>query len=114
MKSRVINTKHFEESPNGYIGYTSKLKPSLFYGNKDIEGYLYVQNFDTNKMSKWILSEEKMNDGKIVYWIYVPDNKSLKNFPELENKKLIVHFDSRAIKNMARKKYNRITQERKS
>ena len=41
MKSRVINSKHFHKHFIGdipvYVGYTSELKPSLFYGNTEKE-----------------------------------------------------------------------------
>ena len=39
MKSRVINSRNFDFNFQDklFTGYTSKLKPSLFYGNKKIE-----------------------------------------------------------------------------
>ena len=111
MKSRVINTKHFEQQNNQYIGYTSKLKPSLFYGNKEIEGYLFVQDFETNKMSKWLLTDEKLDGKKIIWWCYQPCEKDIKKNPSLHGKKLVIYFDSRKIKELAYRKYKRISSE---
>ena len=96
MKSRVINTKNFEWNKENkqFIGYTSKLKPSLFYGNKEREGYIWLQSQWTNKMSKWILQNETMKDNQIEKWEFVPDNKFVEKFPNLKDYILIVNFDS--------------------
>ena len=113
MKSRVINTKHFDchEHNKQYVGYTSKLKPALFYGNKELEGYLWVQNFYSNKMAKWNLIKEEKDEEKILRWYYAPDEKFISKFPQLEGWILVIHFDSRKIKELAYNKYKRISEE---
>jgi len=113
MKSRVINTKHFDciENEKTYIGYTSKLKPSLFFGNKPLEGYLWVQDFTSNKMSKWELIREEKDEEKILRWTYAPNERFIAKFPQIEGWKLIVHFDSRKIKELAFNKYKKISEE---
>lgn len=106
MKSRVINTKHLTYEEYGYLGLTSNLKPSLFYGYPVREGEVYLQDKDTNKMSHWVLNEEtihKDENGTLI-WIYKPDKKSIAKFPELEGKIFHVVFDqvnTRKWKNQA-------------
>lgn len=92
MKSRVINTKWLIEDREGYVGYCSKLKPSLFYGNPDIEGYVFLQDKHTNKMAKFVLDEIKGQE-KGMIWIYKPTQKFIYKFPHLEGKTLTIHFD---------------------
>ncbi len=93
MKSRVINTKHLIKTPDGdYQGLTSKLKPSLFYGNPETEGIVWLQDQASNKMSKWNLTNQKQVDGKIV-WVYTVDKKYVSKFPTLEGKTFTVTFD---------------------
>lgn len=113
MKSRVINSRNFDFNFQDrlFTGYTSKLKPSLFYGNKKIEGYIWLQSQWTNKMSKWQLDKEEKEDNKILSWTYIPCDKTIERFPKLEGYKLVVNFDSREIKKMAYKKYRRISEE---
>ena len=56
MKSRIINTKHLAIKGNTLIGYTSELKPSLFYFDRPEEARreLYIQFMDReNKMVKF-------------------------------------------------------------
>ena len=56
MKSRIINTKHLVIKGNVLIGYTSELKPSLFYFDRPEEARreLYIQFMDReNKMVKF-------------------------------------------------------------
>lgn len=56
MKSRIINTKHLAIKGNVLIGYTSELKPSLFYFDRPEEARreLYIQFMDReNKMVKF-------------------------------------------------------------
>ena len=95
MKSRVINTKHLTYEEYGYLGLTSNLKPSLFYGYPVREGEVYLQDKDTNKMSHWVLDEEIIHkdENGILIWIYKPDKKSIAKFPELEGKIFRVVFD---------------------
>ena len=93
MKSRVINTKHLIKTPDGhYQGLTSELKPSLFYGNPEFEGIVWLQDQVTNKMSKWSLTDKKQVDGKIV-WTYTVDKKYVSKSPNLEGKTFMVTFD---------------------
>jgi len=96
MKSRVINTKNFtwDKEHKQFIGYTSKLKPSLFYGNKEKEGYIWLQSQWTNKMSKWSLKNETKKNNQIDKWIFVPEDKYLEKFPNLKDYTLVVNFDS--------------------
>ena len=56
MKSRIMNTKHLVIKGNVLIGYTSELKPSLFYFDRPEEARreLYIQFMDReNKMVKF-------------------------------------------------------------
>lgn len=103
MKSRVINTKHLIESSEGYLGYTSKLKPSLFYGNPDLEGVAWLQDRHTNKMSYWKLLKDEEIDG-LRTWIYVPTEKFVKKFPNLKGKTFTVKFDLVQETRFAKKK----------
>ena len=92
MKSRVINSKHMIEHKNGYTGYTSRLKPSLFYGNPQEENVIWLQDSHTNKMAKFIL-DEVIGEEKGMIWIYKPTQKFLDKFPHLEDKTIKIHFD---------------------
>jgi hypothetical protein len=103
MKSRNINSKHFERVPEGYVGYTSKLRPSLFYGNPKFEGTIWLQDFETNKMSHWELTSDEKIDG-VRTWVYEPTKKTLKKHPEVEGLTLTVYFDMVQDTKFARKK----------
>lgn len=92
MKSRVINSKHFELSGNTYIGYTSVLKPSLFYGIPKRENIIWFQLQETNKMSKWILTDQNDACG-LVRWKYTIDPKFGTKFPELKDYEIHIIFD---------------------
>lgn len=92
MKSRVINSKHLIENRYGYIGYTSKLKPSLFYGDINTESHLFLQDSHTNKMAKFML-DEVIGEEKGMIWIYKPTQKFIDKFPHLEGKTIKIHFD---------------------
>ena len=80
------------EHKDGYDGWTSRLKPSLFYGNPDIENIIWLQDKHTNKMAKFVLDEIKGQE-KGMIWIYKPTQKFIDKFPHLEGKTLIIHFD---------------------
>ena len=99
MKSRVINTKHLESVSDGYLGYTSKLKPSLFYGNPATEGIVWLQDFATNKMSFWKLDKDDLR-----IWTYKPTEKFINKFPHLKDKTFTVKFDLVQNTRLARKK----------
>lgn len=101
LKSRVINTKHFNTNSHKkeYTQFTSGLKPSLFYGDRSKESYMWLQDFESNKMSRWTLDEEKSTDD---IWVYTCDEKFLKKFPHLEGWKAIVTFDT--VKGPARRR----------
>ena len=103
MKSRVINSKHLIENSYGYIGYSSRLKPSLFYGVPAEEGIIWLQDSHTNKMAKFIL-DEIIGEGQGMIWIYKPTEKFIKKFPSLEGKTFTVHFDLWQDTPFARKK----------
>lgn len=103
MKSRVINSKHLIENSYGYIGYSSRLKPSLFYGVPAEEGIIWLQDSHTNKMAKFIL-DEIIGEGQGMVWIYKPTEKFIKKFPSLEGKTFTVHFDLWQDTPFARKK----------
>ena len=92
MKSRVINSKHMLEHKNGYDGWTSKLKPSLFYGVPSEENVIWLQDVHTNKMAKFIL-DEVIGEEKGMIWIYKSTQKFIDKFPHLEGKTLTIHFD---------------------
>lgn len=94
MKSRVLNTTHLHQEGNIYIGYTDELKPSLFNTNKKIhrdESFLWIQNKESMKMSYWIQDETQTidTDEKRI-WVYIPQEKFIHKFPELEGQKLII------------------------
>ena len=101
IKSRVINSKYFEYEKLGaigtFIGRTSILKPSLFYGIPEKENVIWFQDKDTNKMSKWDLDVSKAiiddENGKYVSWTYVLDKKFYNKFPLLIDKQLLIIFD---------------------
>jgi len=104
MKSRNINSKHFERTPEGYVGYTSKLpRPSLWYGNPKIEGELWLQDFETNKMSHWKIASDEEIDG-VRRWVFEPTAKTLKKHPEVEGLTITVIFDMVQDTKFARKK----------
>lgn len=103
MKSRVINTKHMIETNDGWIGYTSKLKPSLFYGYPPDESVIWLQSQHTNKMACFKLAEI-IGEGQGMIWIYKPTEKFIKKFPSLEGKTFTVHFDLWQDTPFARKK----------
>ena len=100
-KSRVINSKYFEYKKLGaigtFIGYTDKLKPSLFYGKPEKENVIWLQSKETNKMSKWnldlssILIDDETNE--IISWTYLLDDKYAKKFPELIGKQILIIFN---------------------
>lgn len=97
MKSRVINTKHLEKLPDGsYLGYTSNLKPSLFYGYAIREGVTWIQFMDRgSKMARYVINEDRTDQtekGELI-WIYEPDEKSIKRFPDLAGTYFKVIFD---------------------
>ena len=97
MKSRVINTKHLVKMPGGnYLGLTSRLKPSLFYGYPVREGTVYLQFMERGcQMAHYTLDESltsETDDGKTM-WFYEPDEKAVKKFPDLEGTHFIVLFD---------------------
>lgn len=92
MKSRVINSKHMIEHKKGYTGYTSRLKPSLFYGCTSEENVIWLQDSHTNKMAKFTL-DKIIGEEKGMIWIYKPTQKFIDKFPHLEGKTLTIHFD---------------------
>lgn len=103
MKSRVINTKHLIEDNGNFIGYTSKLKPSLFYAVPEEEGKVWIQSKRTNKMACFKL-EEIVGKEQGMIWIYKPLQKFIDKFPSLEGKTFTVHFDLWQDTPFARKK----------
>ena len=105
MKSRVINSKYFVYYEDCFVGYTSELKPSLFYGIPEKENVIWFQSKETNKMSKWLLDKTNVDDnGKYISWTYLLDKKYADKFPELKRKELIVIFDKEPLKKKNRKK----------
>jgi len=103
MKSRVINTKHLVESEEGWVGYTSRLKSSLFYGYVVTESVTWLQSQHTNKMACFKLAEI-IGEGEGMIWIYKPTQKFTDKFPVLEGKTFTVHFDLWQDTPFARKK----------
>lgn len=103
MKSRVINTKHTIETNEGWVGYSSKLKSSLFYGYPPDESVTWIQSQHTNKMACFKLAEI-IGEGQGMIWIYKPTEKFIKKFPSLEGKTFTVHFDLWQDTPFARKK----------
>lgn len=103
MKSRVINTKHMIETEDGWVGYTSKLKPSLFYAVPEEEGKVFLQSKHSNKMACFKL-EEIIGKEQDMIWIYRPLQKFIDKFPSLEGKTFTVHFDLWQDTPFARKK----------
>lgn len=103
MKSRVINTKYFIDNGKEYIAYTSRLKPSLFYGYPPDESVTWLQSKHTNKMACFKLAEI-IGEGQGMIWIYKPTEKFIKKFPSLEGKTFTVHFDLWQDTPFARKK----------
>ena len=103
MKSRVINTKHMIETNEGWVGYSSKLKPSVFYGYHPDESVTWIQSQHTNKMACFKLAEI-IGEGQGMIWIYKPTEKFIKKFPSLEGKTFTVHFDFWQDTPFARKK----------
>ena len=103
MKSRVINTKHLIESEDGWTGYSSKLKPSLFYGYPPAENITWLQSKHSNKMACFKLAEI-IGEGEGMIWIYKPTQKFIDKFPVLEGKTFTVHFDLWQDTPFARKK----------
>ena len=94
MKSRVLNTTHLHQNGNTYIGYTDELKPSLFNTNKKIkrdESFLWIQNKDSMKMSYWIQDDSQTVDNERErIWVYIPQEKYIHKFPELDGQKLVI------------------------
>lgn len=103
MKSRVINTKHLIETSEGWLGYTSQLKPSLFYCYLPDESVIWLQSQHTNKMACFKLVETQ-GEGQGTVWVYKPTEKFIKKFPSLEGKTFTVHFDLWQDTPFARKK----------
>ena len=103
MKSRVINTKHMIETEDGFKAWTSKLKPSLFYGAPNLERVTWLQSKHSNKMACFKLAEI-IGEGEGMIWIYKPTEKFIKKFPSLEGKTFTVHFDLWQDTPFARKK----------
>ena len=103
MKARNINTKHLSKTSEGYIGYTSKLKPSLFYGNPKLENDLWIQDYESNTMTHWVLSSITTFEG-VPAWEYVPREKTLKKHPEVEGLTVTIVFDVIQDTKFARKK----------
>ena len=103
MKSRVINTKHMVETENGFEAWTSKIKPSLYYGVPAEEGKVWLQSKHSNKMACFKLSEIIGKEQGMI-WIYKPLQKFIDKFPCLEGKTFTVHFDLWQDTPFARKK----------
>ena len=106
MKSRVVNTKHFKllEDEKKFVCCTNDLKPSLFNTNKKIsrdESYLWIQSKVTNKMSKWVVQNEickELNGIKHYYTIYIPEQKWITKFPDIEGYTLEIEWANNYLK----------------
>lgn len=91
------------ETKNGWVGYTSHLKPSLFYGYVATESVIWLQSKHSNKMACFKLAEI-IGEGQGMIWIYKPTEKFVTKFPSLEGKTFTVHFDLWQDTPFARKK----------
>ena len=100
MKSRVINVKHLTKTSDGYTGYTSKLRPSLWYGNPKIEGEIHIQHSD-NTMTKWEIGV--IVESPTLTWVFYPTEKSIKKRPNVEGKSITIIFDLYQNSKMAKK-----------
>ena len=116
MKSRVINSKHLIVNDNDIVfGYTSRLKPSLFYYDKPEEARrdLYIQFIEhENKMVLFTFTGSfKLPDDPVFDHvdIFTPTKKFKEKFEWCNNMKLFIKYDacnSRSHKKQKEKKYN--------
>lgn len=121
MKSRVINSKHFHKQLIGdipvYVGYTSELKPSLFYGNTEKENVIWLQLKETNKMCKFDLDLDSILEDddthKPAVWTYKINEKFKKKFPELIDTQVWILFDVIYIFGKANKQQEEILRKRR-
>ena len=102
MKSRIINTKHLTMhlSAEGdvFIGYTSELKPSLFYFDRpEVARHdLYIQFMGReNKMVKFtFVTECKDNSGNLDHIdVFEPTRKFKEKYEWCRNMKLHIKYD---------------------
>lgn len=121
MKSRVINSKHFHKHFIGditlYVGYTSELKPSLFYGNTEKENVIWLQLKETNKMCKFDLDLDSILENedthKPAVWTYKINEKFKKKFPELIDTQIWILFDVIYVFGKANKQQEEILRKRR-
>ena len=99
MKSRIINTKHLYMSEDGLIieGYTSELKPSLFYFDRpEVARHdLYIQFMDrSNTMIKFTFAESKNGNEDMDHIdVFEPTRKFKAKYEWCQNMKLLIKYD---------------------
>ena len=99
MKSRIINTKHLYISEDGLIieGYTSELKPSLFYFDRpEVARHdLYIQFMDrANTMVKFTFAESKIGNEDLDHIdVFEPTRKFKTKYEWCQNMKLLIKYD---------------------
>lgn len=100
MKSRIINTKHLYMSEDGLIieGYTSELKPSLFYFDRpEVARHdLYIQFMDrSNTMVKFtfVMEYKAGSEGLDHTDIFEPTRKFKEKYEWCRGMKLRIKYD---------------------